>query len=97
MNFQIKFTPEAEETYNDVVSQLRQRWGDSFVTKFETKISKILDIISATPHIYPVAQENAELRKCIPHKNCSMFYKVGIDHVLIAYFWDNRQDPIIID
>ncbi len=96
MNLEIKFTPEAEETYSAVVSQLRERWGEQFVAKFETKVSKIFDIISMTPYAYSVDKQFTELRKCIPHKNCSMFYKVNMDHILITYFWDNRQNPLTL-
>ena len=90
----IKFTPETEETYSAVIAQLRERWGDKYVAKFETKVSKIFDTISSTPDIYPVDKQFVDLRKCVPHKSCSIFYKVNDDHILIAYFWDNRQNPL---
>lgn len=96
MSFEIKFTPEAEETYDAVVSQLRQRWGDRFVVKFEIKVLKCLDTITTTPYIYPVVEENTGIRKCLLHKNCSMFYKIYDEAILIVCFWDNRQDPIVI-
>ena len=51
MTFEIKFTPEAEETY-DVL--LRQRWGDRFVIKLEAKILETLNAISSTPYLYPI-------------------------------------------
>lgn len=96
MNFEIKFTPEAEETYDAVVEQLRQRWGDRFVKKFEVKVSKCLDTITKAPFLYPIAEENTEIRKCLLHKNCSMLYKIYDDAILIICFWDNRQDPVVI-
>ncbi|WP_426667524.1 type II toxin-antitoxin system RelE/ParE family toxin [Mucilaginibacter sp. McL0603] len=96
MSFEIKFTPEAEETYDAVVTQLRQRWGDRFVVKFEIKVLKCLDTITTTPYIYPVTEENTGIRKCLLHKNCSMFYKVYDEAILIVCFWDNRQDPLVI-
>jgi len=40
MSFAIKFTIEAVETYDLIVGQLRARWGDKFVIKFEDKVSK---------------------------------------------------------
>jgi plasmid stabilization system protein ParE len=95
MSFKIKFTPEAEETYDALSTQLRERWGDRFVIKFEDKISKCLDTISNTPYLYPVADERTEIRKCILHKNCSMLYKVYQDTVVIVCFWDNRQEPLL--
>src|SRR5471030_1477830 len=97
MSFQIKFTTEAEETYDSVIEQLRQRWGESFSIKFQNKVSKFLDTIIITPHLYPIAYENAAVRKCVLHKNCSVFYKVYDDTIDILWFWDNRQDPLIVD
>jgi hypothetical protein len=76
MSFEIKLTPEAEETFDAVITQLRNRWGDKFVTKFENKISKSLDIISITPDIFPIVYENMQIRRCLLHKNCSMLYKI---------------------
>jgi plasmid stabilization system protein ParE len=95
MSFEVKFSVTAEETFEAVVTQLSQRWGEKFVDKFKKKVFDSLDIISTSPFIYPVAKENGELRKCILHKNCSMFYTVRGKYVEIDFFWDNRQDPIV--
>jgi hypothetical protein len=96
MSFEIRFTFEAEETYKAVVAQLLERWGNKFVIKFQTKIYKSLENISKSPYIYPIAEENTGIRKCILHKNCSLLYKIFDDRVEIICFWDNRQDPLII-
>jgi hypothetical protein len=95
MSYLIKFIPEAEETFNELVIQLRQRWGDRFVLKFENRVLKCLETISQTPYIYPLAEDMLEIRKCLLHKNCSMLYTIGNDVIFIVCFWDNRQDPII--
>jgi plasmid stabilization system protein ParE len=94
MSFSIKFTPQAQETYDAVVSQLNQRWGEDFVIKFENKVSKSISSILLSPYMYPVADENTGMRKCVLHKNCSMFYNIYNNNILIAWFWDNRQEPI---
>jgi len=39
MSFYLQFTPEAEETYDSLISQLQQRWGANFVHKLENKES----------------------------------------------------------
>jgi hypothetical protein len=95
MDFEINFTPEAEETYDAVIDQLRQRWGEHFVTKFENRVSSSLNTISKNPYTYPITDQHTELRKCILHKNCSLLYKVFDRVVLVVCFWDNRQDPLI--
>jgi len=96
MNYTIKFIPEAEETFNELVIQLRQRWGERFVVKFENRLLKCLETISHNPYIYPLAEDLFEIRKCLLHKNCSMLYTIDNDIIFIVCFWDNRQDPLII-
>ena len=49
MSFDIRFSPEAEETYDAVISQLQAGWGDQFVSKFETKWLSCLQKISQKP------------------------------------------------
>jgi len=80
MIFEIKFTPEAEETYNAIISQLRERWGDKFVKTFEIKISKMFDIISTAPYSYPIDSNNVQLRKCVPHKIA--LYSIGLMKII---------------
>jgi hypothetical protein len=96
MNYSIKFIPEAEETFNELLIQLKERWGNPFVLKFQNRVSKCLDLILQNPYIYPLAEDMLEIRKCLLHKNCSMFYTVREDVIFIVCFWDNRQDPIIV-
>lgn len=95
MSFELRFLPEAEDTFDELVAQLHERWGERFVAKFEAKVLRALTTISESPFIYPVVEENTGIRKCILHKNCSMIYHVKDDVVEIICFWDNRQNPLI--
>ncbi|MES2279264.1 MAG: hypothetical protein V4592_24745 [Bacteroidota bacterium] len=92
MSFTVKLSEEAIQTYDALTDQLRQRWGDAFVDKFATKVSKSLSTISISPYIYPVY--SSDIRSCVLHKNCSMLYRIINSDVLVICFWDNRQDPI---
>src|ERR1700761_604493 len=94
MIFEIKFSPEGEDTFDSVVIQLRARWGENYVHKFEAKLLSALKTIQASPFIYPLVDESTIVRKCVIHKNCSMFYKVTGNIILIICFWDNRQEPM---
>jgi len=95
MNYVVKLIPEAEDTFNELIIQLRQTWGDGFVRKFEDRVLVCLRTISQNPYIYPLAEEMLEIRKCVLHKNCSMFYTIEQEVVFVVCFWDNRQVPII--
>lgn len=94
VNYSIRFTPEAEETYEAIVSQLRQRWGSGFVKKFEIRLTKSLQTITTTPYLYPIVNEVTQVRRCLLHKNCSLFYKIIEDKIFVISFWDNRQDQL---
>jgi plasmid stabilization system protein ParE len=93
---EIQFSPEAEITFESVITQLQQRWGDKVVDKFKDRVTESLDIIAKTPLIYPISKVSTELRQCILHKNCSMLYKVLDTKIEIFCFWDNRQDPVFL-
>lgn len=95
MSLEVRFTPEAEETFELLVEQVEQRWGKDFVSKLKIKTRKSLLIISSNPYLYPVVQSSVGLRKCVLHKNCSLLYKVFDRYILVVCFWDNRQNPLI--
>ena len=90
----IRFTPEAELTYQALAAQLQAQWGEKFVAKLEHTTEKALKRISKSPAMYPVVLEKHDLRKCVLHKNCSLFYKVYDEYILVTWFWDNRQQPL---
>jgi len=69
MNFEIKLIPEAEETYEAIVIQLRSKWGQGFVIKFEDRVLKILKNNAVNPYLYHVIDERTEIRKCVIHQN----------------------------
>ena len=94
MTFEIKFSPEGEDTFDAVVLQLRARWGESYVRKFESRLLSALKTIQTSPYIYPLVDDSENIRKCVVHKNCSMLYMVTANVILIVCFWDNRQEPM---
>ncbi len=49
MNYTIRFTPEAEETFDALSAQLNKRWGNRYVLEFEDRVSKAIETISQTP------------------------------------------------
>ncbi len=88
------FTPEAEQTFEAISQQLLHQWDFQYVKKFERRITHALGIISKTPHLYPLISKNSTVRKCIVHKNCSIFYTIEQHAITVICFWDNRQEPL---
>lgn len=94
MIWEIRFTPEAEDSYESIAAQLNERWGEKFVLKFEARLEKALTQLSESPFLYPIVYEAMEIRRYILHKNCSLLYKVAEKQVVVVCFWDNRQEPL---
>ena len=96
MSFTLTFSRQAKETYAAIQSQLYSRFGQAVLEKFERKTVKTLDIILQSPLIFKSVTDNPNIRKGLIHKNCSVFYEVKPNEIELLFFWDNRQDPIIL-
>lgn len=83
MGLTIRFSPESEETFEILKEQLLVRWGEAFVDKLKAKVTKSLNAISKSSYMYAIADEERGVRKCVLHGNCSMFYKVTEQQILI--------------
>ena len=93
--FEVVFSKKANETFDLIQTQLLERWGIDIVIKFEQRAIKVIETIADSPFIYQSVKTNAEVRKAVIHKNCSLFYKVSEQKIVLLFFWDNRQDPIL--
>jgi len=94
--FEVVFSKKANETFDLIQLQLLERWGVATVIKFEERAMSVLATITGSPFIYQTTQMNPEVRKAVIHGNCSLFYRVSGQKIVILFFWDNRQDPIFI-
>jgi plasmid stabilization system protein ParE len=94
--FEIVFSKKANETFDLIQLQLLERWGVTTVIKFEQRTISVLAAITQSPFIYQAIEIDPEVRKAVIHGNCSLFYRVSGQKIVILFFWDNRQDPIFI-
>jgi len=94
--FEIVFSKKANETFDLIQLQLLERWGTATVIKFEQRIVRVIAAITESPFIYQALEIDPEVRKIVIHANCSLFYKVSGQKIVILFFWDNRQDPTFI-
>jgi hypothetical protein len=70
-----------------------ERWGALSAEKFRHKAIRTLLNISRQPLLFPESGiEN--VRKSVITKQPSVFYEVYAEHVVLLFFWDNRQDPL---
>ena len=92
--FEIVFSKRANETFDLIQLQLLERWGTASVIKFEQRTMLVLEAISNSPFMYQSIEIDSEVRKAIIHKNCSLFYRINGQKIVLLFFWDKRQYPM---
>ena len=92
--YQIRFTKEAEGTFDAISEQLNERFSLKTVLKFQKELENILKNLTISPLMFPIIDKRTSVRKCVIHKQCTMFYRVYEKEIVVICFWDNRQYPI---
>lgn len=94
MNLAIVWTNEAKTTFDDTVIQIESKWGNRSAGKFVKATYKTISSISNQPYLFK-ASHNENVRQAVITSQTSMFYEVHSSHIVILFFWDNRQEPIL--
>jgi plasmid stabilization system protein ParE len=93
MTYEIRWTLEAEESFDQIVSYLKAEWTEREVRKFVRRAQMLLNQIIEFPFMFEASTSNVNVRRAFVAKQCSLFYEVHEDTVVLLYFWDNRMDP----
>lgn len=96
MQFEVAFTNKADDTFDAIGNQILKRWGERELLNFRRRVYDVVEVISRSPLIFRSISNNENIRKAVVHKNCSMFYEIKGKRIDILFFWDNRQDPILL-
>ncbi len=94
MAFKIRWSEEAEESFDDVIQYLENKWTDKEIRNFVQKANKVIRQIQDSPYQFKGSTVES-VRKALVNKHVSLFYNVNEkDNIIILYsFWDNRKDP----
>jgi plasmid stabilization system protein ParE len=93
MSLEVRWTEEAEFTFDHIVSFIKDNWGTKSSEKFIDKTTKLLSSISVHPFLFPESDIEG-VRKAVITKQTSVFYEIYTDRIMLVFFWDNRQDPL---
>ena len=63
-------------------------------TNFIKDVNSTINTITTQPYIFK-ASIDKNFRQAYITKQTSMFYEVWDTQIMILYFWDNRQQPIL--
>ncbi len=93
MTVTIEWSKEAEVTFNQVVTQIGEKWTEREVENFIARSEKVIESIRKNPSLYPYSKKGLVHRAVIT-KQTSLFYHNPIaGKVILLSFEDNRQNP----
>jgi|ERR1035437_7676161 plasmid stabilization system protein ParE len=92
MGLEIKWTEEAEETFDSIITYLHKKWTVREIQKFIKKVNETLYHISEFPNSFKQSKSK-KVRKALLTKQNSLLYRVHPTRIELLSFWDNRFDP----
>lgn len=94
MAFKVRWSQEAEETFDAIVEYLENNWTEKEIRNFVRMSNKVIQQIEKNPFQLK-ASRFYKIRKALITKHNSLLYGVDEeDEIIELYtFWDNRQNP----
>lgn len=90
----VRWTREAEETFEEIIEYIGNKWTEKEIRNFVRKSYKVIAQIEKNPYQFKASRFH-EIRKAFVTKHNSLFYFINENESLIELysFWDNRKDP----
>jgi plasmid stabilization system protein ParE len=89
---EIKWTPEAERTFESVINYLKIEWSEKEVASFVESTDTVIDYIAEYPYMFRRAgKKNIREALITPHN--LLIYKILKHEIHLITFWDTRQHP----
>ncbi len=89
---EIKWTTEAEDTFNAVINYLKVKWTEREITIFISSANKIISYISDRPLMFRQSKKQ-NIREAVVTKHHLLLYRVKPHHIELLTFWDTRKNP----
>ncbi len=93
----LKWTPEAQSDYDNVVDYLADSWPQKIVLRFVDKVDEVVRILLSNPlsgHLEPLLEGRRYQYRSIPIDGINrMVYAILGDVVIIVRIWDMRRNP----
>ena len=92
--YKIIWTDEAILGLKRTINHIENRWSQKELRNFSNLLDKQLEIIKASPGIFPFSNKTKGIRKSVLSKQTSIYYKVEGDSIYLLSVFDSKQNPI---
>ena len=93
MSFVIKWTPLADETFDETIEFIKTHWNEDIINRFVQDTFSTIDLIKENPKLYKTVTGFENVRKGSVNEFISLFYRINQNNIELLYFWDNRKNP----
>jgi len=96
MSLTVYYTPRSKETLSSVYNFIENKFGASSANKFVAKAEKTIKLIAEYPLMFKASSIDENVRIGLITKQTSLFYRVTDTSIHLLFFWDNRQEPLLV-
>ncbi len=97
MSREIRFSKRAAIKLENLLNFLEKEWSIKVKNDFILKLNRTLSNIQQFPESFPESIRKKGLRKCVITKQTTIFYKNDRNRINIVTFFDNRQNPDVLN
>ena len=89
---EIKWTIEAENTFEKVIEYLNAEWTERKVANFINATNKTITYISENPLMFRQSKRQ-NIHEAVITKHNLLLYRIKPKHIELLTFWDTRKNP----
>jgi plasmid stabilization system protein ParE len=95
MVYKVVWTPEALQTYLQVISYLENKWTEREVKNFAKGVENKIELLKKFSGIGSPFDKKRRLRKTLVHKQVQLYYRIRLQkrQVELVSFWNTYQNP----
>ncbi|MBD3183540.1 hypothetical protein GF312_14695 [Candidatus Poribacteria bacterium] len=90
--YQIFWSPLAEESYLNTLTQILEKWTIKEAEDFEAKVDSLIEKLKTQKYLCPPSGKKNGLRCCVITPQTSLIYQIENDVIELVAFFDNRSD-----
>ncbi|CAN5364102.1 hypothetical protein BH10BAC1_BH10BAC1_03020 [soil metagenome] len=89
---EVKWTSEAQDTFDKIIAYLEVKWTDKEVSNFINSTNKIIFYISENSQMFRESKKQ-NIREAVVTKHNLLLYRIKPKHIELLTFWDTRKNP----
>jgi plasmid stabilization system protein ParE len=89
---EIKWTSEAEDTFENILVYLQSNWTAKEIAKFIRATDRTILYISESPLMFRQSKKK-NIREAVITKHNLLLYRIKSRQIELLVFWDTRKNP----